>query len=101
MMFSLRQKDLTSNHLLLTSSSSPFFFLSSSIMRPRSLTPPCSASRRFAARCRLFAAPMTAIYEGECEEEEEEQEADKVFVDSPGSEGKAGQRLVEILHEIP
>lgn len=96
MMFSLRQKDLTSNHLLLTSSSSPFFFLSSSIMRPRSLTPPCSASRRFAARCRLFAAPMTAIYEGECEEEEEEQEADKVFVDSPGSEGEAGQRLVEI-----
>lgn len=65
-------------------------------MRPRSLTPPCSASRRFAARCRLIAAPMTAIFEGECEEEEEEEDNDEVSIELPGIEGELSQRLVEI-----
>ncbi|XP_075951273.1 uncharacterized protein LOC142953088 [Anarhichas minor] len=79
--FGWGRRDLTPNHVLLTSSSSSssshFFFLSSSSsMRPRSLTPPCSSSRRFAARCCLYAAPMTAIFEGECEEEDEEEEED-------------------------
>lgn len=94
MMFGWRQRDLTQNHPLLTSSSSPFFFLSSPSMRPRSLTPPCSSSRRFAARCRLYAAPMTAILEGESEEEEEED--DEVFIESSGTKGDLSQRLVEI-----
>ncbi|KAL3045453.1 hypothetical protein OYC64_013679 [Pagothenia borchgrevinki] len=67
---------------LASSSSSPhFLFLSSSSSssRPRSLTPPCSSSRRFSARSRLFAAPMTAIFEGGSDEEEEEEE--EVFMD--------------------
>ncbi|TKS66682.1 NHS-like protein 1 [Collichthys lucidus] len=89
MMFRWRRRD----HLLTSSSSSsPFFFLSSPSMRPRSLTPPCSASRRFAARCRLYAAPMTAIFEVESEEEEEED--DDVFIGSPG--GELSQRLINI-----
>ncbi|KAG8004416.1 hypothetical protein GBF38_008620 [Nibea albiflora] len=90
MMFRWRRRDLMQNHLL-SSSSSPFFFLSSPSMRPRSLTPPCSASRRFAARCRLYAAPMTAIFEVESEEEEED---DDVFIESPG--GELSQRLIDI-----
>ncbi|TKS66673.1 Nance-Horan syndrome protein [Collichthys lucidus] len=92
MMFRWRRRD----HLLTSSSSSssPFFFLSSPSMRPRSLTPPCSASRRFAARCRLYAAPMTAIFEVESEEEEEEEEDDDVFIGSPG--GELSQRLINI-----
>ncbi|KAK9518762.1 hypothetical protein VZT92_022753, partial [Zoarces viviparus] len=76
--FGWGRRDITPNHVLLTSSSSSssssshFFFLSSSSsMGPRSLTPPCSSSRRFAARCCLYAAPMTAIFEGECEEDDE------------------------------
>lgn len=57
-------------HLPLASScSSLLAFLSAA--QPRSLTPPCSASRRFAARCRLYAAPMTVIFEVESEKEEE------------------------------
>lgn len=63
-----------------SSCSSPFAFLSAPSApsaQPRSLTPPCSASRRFAARCRLYAAPMTAIFEVESEEEEEAD--DEVF----------------------
>lgn len=68
LMFGWRRQD---NQLLLTSTSpSSFFIFSSSHVRPRSLTPPSSASRRFASRCRLFSAPMTAIFEGEEEEEE-------------------------------
>jgi len=93
MMFRWRRRVLTHGHLLLTSSSSssPVFVLSSSHMRPRSLTPPCSASRRFAARCRLFAAPMTAIHEGEGEEED-----DDVFAESPGDSKESNLSLVEI-----
>lgn len=95
MMFRWRQRDQMHSHLLLTSSSSsPFFFLSSPSMRPRSLTPPCSASRRFAARCRLYAAPMTAIFEVESEEEDGEAD-NEVFVESPGTERELSQRLVE------
>lgn len=86
--FNPRQRHPTSSNLLLTSSH--FFFFSSHI-RPRSLTPPCSASRRFTARCRLFSAPMTAIFEGDGEEEEEE-----VFEPPPGRGGGSGLRLVEI-----
>lgn len=67
MMFGWRRRDL-----MLLTSSSPVLVFSSSHMRPRSLTPPCSSSRRFAGRCRLFAAPMTAILEGEDEEEDGE-----------------------------
>lgn len=85
-MLGLRQRDLMSTQL---------FFLSSS-MRPRSLTPPCSASRRFAARRRFVAAPMTAIFEGECEEEEEEEDKDDVSLESPGIKEESSQRLVEI-----
>lgn len=93
-MFRWRQRDLMPNHLLLTTScSSPFFFLSSPSVRPRSLTPPCSASRRFAARCHLYTAPMTAIFEGGSEEEED----DEVFIGSPGTEGELSHRLVEIF----
>uniref|UniRef100_A0A3Q3ISH2 Uncharacterized protein n=2 Tax=Monopterus albus TaxID=43700 RepID=A0A3Q3ISH2_MONAL len=88
----LRQRDLTQNHLLFTSSSPVFFLSSSSSMRPRSLTPPCFTSRRFAARCHLYVTPMTAISEGECEEEQEE---DKAF-ETPGAEGELSPRLVEI-----
>lgn len=65
-----RRRDATPPHLILSSSSSsPFFFFSSHTTRPRPPTPPCSASRRFAARCRLYAAPMTAISEADGEEE--------------------------------
>ncbi|XP_055360746.1 serine-rich adhesin for platelets isoform X2 [Betta splendens] len=45
------------------------FFPSS--MRLRSLTPPCSSRSRFAAHYRPVAAPMTAISEGVCEEDNE------------------------------
>lgn len=70
LMLQWKRADPTPHHLLFTSSSSsPFLFLSPSSVRPRSLTPPCSASRRFAARCRLYAAPMTAIFEAQSEEE--------------------------------
>lgn len=82
MMFGWKRRDLIHSQLLLPSaSSSPFLVFSSSHTRPRSLTPPCSSSRRFAARCRLFAAPMTAILEGEDEEAD-----DEVFVESPGDD---------------
>lgn len=65
-----RRRDLTpTRYLILTSSSSPFFFFPSHSTRPRPLTPPCAASRRFAARCRLYAAPMTAISEADSEDE--------------------------------
>lgn len=91
MMLEWRQQDLPHNNLFFSSSSSsPFFFLSSSSTRPRSLTPPCSASRRFAARCRLVAAPMTAIFEGEDEEEDEED-----FNESSGADGESSLTLVE------
>ncbi|XP_026157431.1 mucin-17-like isoform X2 [Mastacembelus armatus] len=89
-MLGLRLKD--HNRLLFTSSSPPVFFLSPSPMHPRSLAPPCSYRRHFAARCRLFAAPMAAIFEGEHEEEEE----NSVFVASPGTKGEMSQRLLEI-----
>lgn len=89
----LRQRHLRHNHLLFTSSSSPFLFLSSSSMRPRSLTPPCSSSRRFVTRSRLFAAPMTAIFEGESEEEVEDNE---ILIEAPGIKGELSQRLLEI-----
>lgn len=83
MMLGLRQSDLMSAQL---------FFLYS--MRPRSLTPPCSASRRFAARHRrLIAAPMTAIFEGECEDEEEE-DNNEVSIESLGIEEESSQKLV-------
>lgn len=73
-------------HLLFTSS--PFVFLtSSSSLPPRSLTPPCSSSRRFATRCRLYATPMTAILEGEEEE---------AFVEHPGCGSGLWQSLVKI-----
>uniref|UniRef100_A0A3Q2DCZ3 Nascent polypeptide-associated complex subunit alpha, muscle-specific form-like n=1 Tax=Cyprinodon variegatus TaxID=28743 RepID=A0A3Q2DCZ3_CYPVA len=82
MMFGWKRRDLIHSQFLLPSaSSSPFLVFSSSHTRPRSLTPPCSSSRRFAARCRLFAAPMTAILEGEDEETD-----DEVFVESPGDD---------------
>lgn len=89
----LRQRDPTPTHLILTSSScsSPFFFFSSHTTRPRPLTPPCSASRRFAARCRLYAAPMTAIYEADSEEEEAKDDLE-VFI---GPSRNEGFRLVE------
>lgn len=91
MMFEWRQQDLPHNNLFFSSSSSsPFFFLSSSSTRPRSLTPPCSASRRFAARCRLVAAPMTAIFEGEDEDEDEED-----FNESSVADGESSLTLVE------
>lgn len=88
LMFGWRRRDPTHN---------PFFFLSAPSMRPHALTPPCSASRRFAARCRLYAAPMTAIFEvgsEEEEEEEKEEEDDDVFIESPGSEGELRQRSI-------
>lgn len=73
-----RRRDLTPNHLLLSSPcSSPFFFLSSPSAQPRAFTPPCSASRRYAARYRLYAAPMTTIFEAEGEQEEEEEEEEE------------------------
>ncbi|XP_026218215.1 NHS-like protein 1 isoform X3 [Anabas testudineus] len=81
----LKQRDLMSTQL--------FFFSAS--MRPRSLTPPCSASRRFAARSRLVAAPMTAIFEGEGEEEEEEDDNDEGSIESPGIKEESSQRLEE------
>ncbi|KAM4601686.1 uncharacterized protein nhsl1a [Polymixia lowei] len=90
---------------LLLPSSSPLFPLSSLSSLcwsrpPRSLTPPCSASRRFAARCRLPACPMTAILEGE-EEEEEQKEEEDIFIESPSTvlwlAGKSSQQLVEIV----
>lgn len=92
MMFGWRSQDLMHGPLLLTStSSSPLLVLSSSShMRPRSLTPPCSSSRRLASRCRLFAAPMTAILEREDEEEE-----DEVFVESVGDGRESNQCMVE------
>lgn len=91
MMFEWSRPDLSHNDLLFSpSSSSPFFFLSSSSTRPRSLTPPCSASRRFAARCRLVAAPMTAIFEGDDEEEDEED-----FVKSSGAGEESSLASVE------
>lgn len=80
---------LSSRRLLLTSPS-PVLILPSNA-RPRSLTPPCSASRRFAARCRLHAAPMTAIYEADGEEEDED-----VFAPAPGGSRESSFRLVEI-----
>lgn len=91
--FLWRQNYPTPPHLILTSScSSPFFFFSSShTTRPRPLTPPCSASRRFAARCRLYAAPMTAIYEAEREEEEAMADPEVFIGTSTSEEG----RLVE------
>lgn len=89
--------------LLASSCSSSFLFLSSSFsnsyptssVNPRSLTPPCSASRRYAARYRLYAAPMTAIFEAEGEQEEEDND-DDVFVDSLAAGGALGQRLLKI-----
>ncbi|MEQ2239399.1 hypothetical protein ILYODFUR_004063 [Ilyodon furcidens] len=88
MMFGWRRRNLMRSQLLLTSnSSSPFLVFSSSHMRPRSLTPPCSSSRRFASRCRLFASPMTAIFEGEDEEED--------FVESLGHGGESNLSMVE------
>ncbi|XP_013879779.1 NHS-like protein 1 isoform X2 [Austrofundulus limnaeus] len=88
MMFDWRRRDLMHNHLFLTSNSLyPFFVFTSSHVRPRSLTPPCSASHRFAARCSLISAPMTAIFEGEEEDEE-------VLVDAPGGSGNSSIRLV-------
>lgn len=77
--FALKQRVLTPNHPLLTSA------------RPRSLTPPCSASRRFSARCRFYAAPMTAIFEAESEDEEGD---DDVF-EPPGTEQESSRSLVE------
>lgn len=74
--------------------STQLFFFSAS-MRPRSLTPPCSASRRFAARSRLVAAPMSAIFEGEGEEEEEEDDNDEGSIESPGIKEESSQRLEE------
>lgn len=74
-----------------SSLSSPFIFFSSS-GRPRSLTPPCSSSRHFAARCRLHAAPMTAIFEGRNEEEEEEGDV----IPTETCDGEVRQCLVEI-----
>ncbi|XP_034153305.1 NHS-like protein 1 isoform X2 [Esox lucius] len=38
---------------------------------PRSPTPPCSASRRFASRSRLLSSPMTAISEWDGEEDDD------------------------------
>ncbi|MEQ2208997.1 hypothetical protein XENOCAPTIV_022065, partial [Xenoophorus captivus] len=88
MMFGWRRRNLMRSQLLLTSnSSSPFLVFSSSHMRSRSLTPPCSSSRRFASRCRLFASPMTAIFEGEDEEED--------FVESLGHGGESNLSMVE------
>lgn len=91
--------------ILLTSSySSSFFLLSSSFsnsyptasVNARSLTPPCSASRRYAARYRIYAAPMTAIFEAEAEQEEEEDNDVDVFIDSLVQEGALAQRLLKI-----
>lgn len=59
---SMSQRALLHAHLLLLPSSS---------MRLRSLTPPCSGSSRFAAHGRLLAAPMAAIFEGVCDEDNE------------------------------
>lgn len=84
LMIEWRQRD-TLHHQLLYTSTSPVFFLSSS-MRPRSVTP---TGRRSAARCRLFTAPMTAIFEREGEEEED------VFIESPVTEGEYKPTLVE------
>lgn len=87
--------------LLASSCSTSFLFLSSSnsyptsSANPRSLTPPCSASRRYAARYRLYAAPMTAIFEAEAEQEEEDND-DDVFIDSLAAGGTLGQRLLKI-----
>lgn len=96
--------------LLASSCSSSFLFLSSSSSsssfpassnsyttssaNSRSLTPPCSASRRYAARFRLYAAPMTAIFEAEAEQEEEND--DNVFIDSQAAGGALCQRLLKI-----
>lgn len=88
--------------LLASSCSSSFLFLSSSSNsypnsseNPRSHTPPCSASRRYAARYRLHAAPMTAIFEAEAEQEEEDKD-DDVFIDSLEAGGAPGPRLLKI-----
>lgn len=89
--------------LLASSYSSSFLFLSSSFsnsyptssVNARSLTPPCSASRRYAARYRLYAAPMTAIFEAEAEQEEEDNDVD-AFIDSLVPEGTLAQRLLKI-----
>lgn len=89
--------------LLASSYSSSFLFLSSSFsnsyptlsVNNRSLTPPCSASRRYAARYRLYAAPMTAIFEADTEQEEEGND-DNVFIDSLAAGGALGQRLLKI-----
>lgn len=91
MMFGWRRQGLTHNHLLLTSTSlNPFFVFTSSHVRPRSLTPPCSASHRFAARHSLISAPMSAILEGEEDDEE-------VLVEAPGGSGNLSVRLVSIF----
>uniref|UniRef100_A0A4W5K9H5 NHS-like protein 1 n=1 Tax=Hucho hucho TaxID=62062 RepID=A0A4W5K9H5_9TELE len=63
---------LTEGTLPLSSLSSPTYPSSPSLWGwrpPRSPTPPCSASRRFAARSRLPSSPMTAISEREGEGE--------------------------------
>ncbi|KAJ3583680.1 hypothetical protein NHX12_015935 [Muraenolepis orangiensis] len=63
---------------------SPLLLLTSPLLLPPSplwgrppgygSAPPCSSSRRFAARCRLPASPLTAIFEEEEEVEEEKEE---------------------------
>lgn len=88
--------------LLASTCSSSFLFLTSysnshptSSASSRSLTPPCSASRRYAARYRLYAAPMTAIFEAEAEKEEEDND-DDIFIDSLAAGRAPGQRLLKI-----
>lgn len=80
-----RRFPMNMEQLLLSSYSTSFLLLSSSfphssstssisystsLANSRSHTPPCSTSRRYAARFRMHASPMTAIFEAEAEQEE-------------------------------
>ncbi|CDR00586.1 unnamed protein product, partial [Oncorhynchus mykiss] len=77
---------LTEGTLPLSSLSSPTYPSPSPSLwgwrPPRSRTPPCSASRRFAARSRLPSSPMTAISEREGEGESMEGNGLAVTCDS-------------------